>query len=239
MKKILTLLFLILLGGIGHINSQDVLSNRANADKFANSTDLMQEGKQVQGNKAKPSTIQNNHLKFKGVPINGTVNSFVQKLKQKGFKDFFSQKLYQDFLKEKGGYLLKGPFASHNECIILVPKNASKDLAFGVYCVIAPFKRWDDLYNEYIMMKRMLTEKYGEANESVEKWDGCPEPKDDNDRMFEVRMDRCKFSSVFVLNEGTIELRIEHNHFIGSMVSLTYRDAINLQILQQKVMEDL
>lgn len=31
------------------------------------------------------SFSQTNHMKFKGIPMEGTLNSFVQKLKEKGF----------------------------------------------------------------------------------------------------------------------------------------------------------
>ena len=46
---------------------------------------------------------QTNHMKFKGIPIEGTLDSFVQKLKSKGFT----------YLGQQDGMaLLKGEFAA-------------------------------------------------------------------------------------------------------------------------------
>ena len=42
-------------------------------------------------------SAQTNHMKFKGIPIDGTLNSFVQKLKDKGYT-FIGQQ--DGFLKE-------------------------------------------------------------------------------------------------------------------------------------------
>ena len=46
---------------------------------------------------------QTNHMKFKGIPMEGTLNSFVQKLKEKG---------YTYLGQQEGMALLKGEFAA-------------------------------------------------------------------------------------------------------------------------------
>ena len=49
------------------------------------------------------SSAQTNHMKFKGIPMEGTLNSFVQKLKEKG---------YTYLGQQEGMALLKGEFAA-------------------------------------------------------------------------------------------------------------------------------
>ena len=53
-------------------------------------------------------SAQTNHMKFKGIPIEGTLNSFVQKLKDKGYT-FIGQ--------QDGMAILKGEFAASKGCI--------------------------------------------------------------------------------------------------------------------------
>ena len=61
----------------------------------------------------------NNHLKFKGVPIDGTLKQFVSRMKRKGFK-------YID--SDDGVVVLQGDFAAYKECIIYVSTLDNKDL---------------------------------------------------------------------------------------------------------------
>ena len=49
------------------------------------------------------------HLSFKGVPIDGTLNDYVQKMKQKGFTYLGT---------EDGIALLKGDFAAYKGCTV-------------------------------------------------------------------------------------------------------------------------
>lgn len=58
-------------------------------------------------------SAQTNHMKFKGIPIEGTLDSFVQKLKSKGFT----------YLGQQDGMaLLKGEFAATKGCTIGVAR---------------------------------------------------------------------------------------------------------------------
>ncbi len=59
------------------------------------------------------------HLTFKGVPIDGTLNQFVSKMKAAGF----TSEGVQD-----GTAVLSGDFAGYKECIIVVSTLQNKDL---------------------------------------------------------------------------------------------------------------
>ncbi len=85
----------------------------------------------------------------------------------------------------------------------------------------------------------MLTQKYGEASNSVEKFDTYSEPRDDGGRMHAVRMDNCKYFTTYETDKGSIQLSIEHDGVTRCFVMLSYYDKINSEIIKTKAMDDL
>lgn len=76
------------------------------------------------------SFAQTNHMKFKGIPMEGTLNSFVQKLKDKGFTYIGAQ---------DGMAILKGEFAATKGCTIGVARFEDRDQV-NIVAVIFPEK---------------------------------------------------------------------------------------------------
>jgi hypothetical protein len=170
------------------------------------------------------------HLSFKGVPIDGTLNEYVQKMKQKGF----------DYLgTEDGIAILSGDFAAYKGCTVGVATLKQKDLVSRITVIFPNCETWTALSNNYYSLKEMLTEKYGEPADFIEKFQGYSEPRDDNDRMHEVTMDRCKYVTTFETSRGSIQLSIGHDSMTSCYVLLSYFDKINGDVIRAKAMEDL
>lgn len=170
------------------------------------------------------------HLSFKGVPIDGTLNQYVQKMKQKGF----------DYLgTEDGIALLSGDFAAYKGCIVGVATLKQKDLVSKITVMFPNCETWSSLANNYYSLKEMLTEKYGKPADVTEKFQSYFEPSDDNSRMHEVRMDRCKYITTYETPKGKIQLYINHNSVMNCFVLLSYIDKINGDVIRAKAMEDL
>jgi len=85
----------------------------------------------------------------------------------------------------------------------------------------------------------MLTEKYGKPSEVVEKFDSYSQPRDDNDKMYKVKFDNCKYSSIWKTDKGEIQLSIQHQGVITCYVVLSYSDKINSNIIKTKAKRDL
>lgn len=170
------------------------------------------------------------HLKFKGIPIDGTVSEFVTKLKQKGCT-------YVD--SYDGNVSMKGDFATEKNCtIVVVAPKANCPLERVL--VICPDKdTWGTLYNNYARLKDMLTAKYGEPAFCEEKFQGNLQPDDDSSKMHDVKMDNCKYLSVFDTVNGSIELNIDHNGRYSCFVRLLYVDAANSNAADSKAMDDI
>lgn len=170
------------------------------------------------------------HLLFKGVPIDGTLNEYVQKMKQKGF----------DYLgTEDGIAILSGDFAAYKGCTVGVATLRQKDLVSKITVIFPNCETWAALSNNYYSLKEMLTEKYGDPADVIEKFQGDFEPRDDKDRKYEVIMDRCKYVTTFETPKGSIQLSIGHDSVTSCYVLLSYFDKINGDVIRAKAMEDL
>lgn len=169
------------------------------------------------------------HLSFKGVPIDGTLNEYVAKMKQSGFTLLGT---------DDGVTILKGDFAMYKGCLIGVSTLKGKDLVCKISVVFPEQESWSPLSSNYFSLKEMLSEKYGEPSVNVEQFDSYSEPRDDMAKMYEVKFDRCKYYAIYETEKGSIELSIKGD-VSSSFVLLAYYDKINSELVRQKAMDDL
>ena len=173
-------------------------------------------------------TADNQHLMFKGVPIDGTLSEYVEKMKLNGFTLLGS---------ENNGAMFNGEFANYQNCKIGVGTSNKKDLVSTVFVMFPEREEWNDLYGDYNRLKQMLSEKYGIPNESKEKWENGYEPSLAL-RMSALKRGECNFKTTFVTPNGKIQLRLEHQD--GTcFVFLGYFDKINGEIMKAKAIDDL
>lgn len=170
------------------------------------------------------------HLTFKGVPIDGTLNEFVSKMKQNGFTHLGT---------EDGTAILNGDFAGYKDCYVGVSTLKQNDLVHKIAVIFPDNDTWSTLSGNYFDLKKMLTEKYGEPSDVVEKFDTYSQPRDDKSRMYQVGMDRCKYYSIWQTDKGEIQLSIDHNSVTSCFVKLAYFDKINSDKIKAKAKDDL
>lgn len=173
-------------------------------------------------------SAQTNHMKFKGIPMEGTLQSFTTKLKAKGFTPVGIQ---------DGVSLLKGEFAGYKNCTIGAIADKS-----GMICkvsVIFPdMDKWGELEKCYENYKSMLTEKYGNPVK-CEEYFSEGYNGDSSEKMYGVEFDKYKYYSVFSCDEGEIQLEISHNGVSSCYVMLSYFDNANQDKLRKQIMDDL
>jgi hypothetical protein len=172
------------------------------------------------------------HLTFKGVPIDGTLETYVSNMKKAGFT----------YLGNKDGIaLLQGDFAGFRNCTIAVVTLESMDIVNRITVVFERQFDWGSLYGNYSSLKGMLNKKYGKYSECVEEFEGYSEPRDDGMRMNYLYLDRCKYYTTWDTDKGTIVLDIIKGTTIGQSgtVRLHYWDRINSDLVQEKALEDL
>jgi hypothetical protein len=180
----------------------------------------------AQGQMTSESSI---HLTFKGVPIDGTLHEYVLKMEKSGFTHIGT---------EDGIAMLKGDFASYKNCMVGVATLKQKDLVSTIKVIFPECDTWSYLSSNYFSLKEMLTEKYGEPSDCVEKFDGL-EPSDDNSKIYAVEFDRCKYYTTYETEKGSIQLSIDHDGVMSCYVMLAYYDKINSDIIRAKAIDEL
>lgn len=170
------------------------------------------------------------HLTFKGVAIDGTLQNYVSKMVQEGFKNLGTN---------DGAAILNGEFAGYKDCNVGVATSKQKDLVYKIAVIFPEKDTWSTLSGNYFDLKDMLTEKYGSPSEVIEKFDSNSQPRDDNNKMYEVKFDRCKYISVWKTAKGEIKLSIQHQSASSCYVVLSYLDKINSEIIKTKAKSDL
>lgn len=181
---------------------------------------------------AQAQTTEEQHLEFMGIPIDGTPNAFAQKLQAKGMKIID---------RENGSILLSGNFAGYSGCTIGILSDTSGQTIWRAGVIFTDYDSWSLLSSCYFRLKDMLTQKYGTPYNCVEEFQTYSQPTDDFTKMHYVKMDQCKYASLFGMPEGYIILDIIANGITTSnpSVRLMYTDRINEQKKDRSAMDDL
>ena len=193
-------------------------------------------------NRLSPSTVGcdsvpvQQHMKFMGIPINGTLTSFTKELKKKGFKHI------EAFDREQIKFFV-GNFAGYTDCLVYaIAASPEGSRVVGVVVTFAPDEQWSGLASQYETLKRRLTSKYGEPATCVERFQTYVQPHDDFMRMQYLKSDKCEYECVFETEEGMIALEISHRDWdFGDFnnVTLTYIDRTNGVAMDQDAIDDL
>ena len=169
--------------------------------------------------------IAQEHLAFKGIPIEGSMTEFCQKLNAKGFASIGT---------ENNMSLFAGGFTGHNVTVGVTATDDGKNV-FGVFVLFDPSGEWNTLVNTYDYYKDLYTRKYGRAIMSKEE---NPSYSDSNIAlMAEVHKGRVVYKSVWKVEGGDIQLSIEKSSGVyEGMVMILYRDSQNVE---EKIKNDL
>ena len=176
---------------------------------------------------------QTEHLKFKGVPIDGTLEKFSDALIAIGFE------LNED--SEKDEMFLIGDFAGYKDCRVYVSTLDNIDLVNHVSVSFPERDSWSTLLQDYTSLKEMLTEKYGAPSEDVEDIPN-ENATSNSDILFEIKTDNYDYHSIFSTDEGVIALSIEHYTLLfveRYFVAIQYYDKINSDIIREHAINDL
>ena len=173
---------------------------------------------------------ESDHLSFNGVPIDGTLREYVSEMRKAGFRRMG---------KKDGVLILKGDFAGYKNCFLNVSTLDQKDLVNRISVIFPEWDTWSAISANYFNLKKLLTEKYGEPSEIVEKFDTYSEPEVDNSKMYALRRNNCNYYTTYELENGTIQLSIQNDGFMKGFVVLTYLDKINSEIIRQDALDDL
>ena len=183
------------------------------------------------------SEEESEHLFFKGVPIDGSLEEYVARMKYVGFE-------YQG-KQDDSTVVLQGDFAGFKNCKVGVAAIQPLDIVNKIIVLFPERDGWASLEGDYNSLKALLTEKYGKPSECVEEFLGLYSRElgsnTEGDKLMALKTDACTWRAVYRVPKGRIELSVEnHGGMIGeSRVVLRYYDKINSEAVKQQALDDL
>ena len=165
------------------------------------------------------------HLSFKGIPIEGSMSSFCRQLKDKGF----AAKGHQNNIS-----IFTGVFTGREATVGVVPDSDGKNV-YGVVVLFPESDEWKTLLNTYNYYKEIYTRKYGKPGKCVEVNEHKEFP---NSLIFyNLHQGKIDYACEWQAPGGLIKLTIDKtdNRDFGQ-VKIHYRDALNTEA---KIQQDL
>lgn len=168
------------------------------------------------------------HLSFKGIPLQGSMVEFCKKLESKGFISMG---------KESNISLFSGDFTGRNATVGVTATDNGENV-FAVVVLFDSSEEWNTLVNTYSYYKDLYIRKYGEPAVSKEY---NPARIDSNMAlMSELEQGRVTYTCVWEVEGGDIQLSIEKSSEIyEGFVMIRYRDAQNVESKIQSDLEDI
>lgn len=168
------------------------------------------------------------HLSFKGIPIEGSMTSFCQKLKAKGFTQLG---------RDNNITLFSGDFTGRQATVGVGASDDGKNV-YSVVVLFDPSKEWNTLVNTYDYYKDLYTRKYG--NPAVCRENNPGRSNSNTSLMAKVQEGTVTYTSGWVVTGGEIDLSItKSNGLYEGMVVIRYRDRQNVNAKIEKDLEDI
>lgn len=168
------------------------------------------------------------HLSFKGIPIEGSMTAFCQKLKAKGFTSIG---------RDNNITMFRGDFTGREATIGVKATGDGKNV-FAVIVLFDSSEEWNILVSTYDYYKDLYTRKYGRPTFSKEE-----NPANSNSNialMAEVDKGTVLYGSIWEVTGGDIQLSIEKSSGVyEGMVMIRYRDSQNVETKIQNDLEDI
>lgn len=173
---------------------------------------------------------QEEHLSFKGVPINGTLKAYTAAMVKAGFKSEGTTK--------DGVSLLSGDFAGYKGCVIGVSTLSSCDVVSRIAVLFPEKDTWSTLEYDYERLKTMLTTKYGEPDYNREEFTTYT-GGDNGLKMHALNDDEVVWFTGWSTELGDIELSIVGGSYCKGHARLVYYDKANSDTVRQSAIDDL
>ncbi len=166
------------------------------------------------------------HLQFKGIEINGSIQSVMSQLEQQGFQSISAENLTGSMV---------GNFTGRTVTLLLSATPVSKN----VYTIIVVYDDPSDeslLFTVNDMLKTRLTKKYGEPLNAEEQFQSPYSRTESPRQAFMSQQAVCR--TVWKLDQGAIAVSIQN--LMGQVVTtLVYADQVNTALNESEMDNDL
>ena len=155
------------------------------------------------------------HMDFRGVPLDGDLNSFIGKMKELGYT---LNKLDGDVA------IMKGKFTGEDVDLYISATPKTKTVC-KVNLYFSEKSSWNSLKSQYEEYKELFSKKYGENKKSYEFF-SKPYYEGDGYELQAVRKEKCTYSTFYDTPRGYIAVQI--SKFECLLVG--YEDKINIEL---------
>lgn len=168
------------------------------------------------------------HLTFKGIPLEGSMDSFCQKLEAKGY-----------IVLDRNNTLtvLHGDFTGYPATIRITATDDGKNV-FAVCVIFDSSRDWRTLVNTYDHYKDLYTIKYGQPKLQKEH-----NPSNSNSNavlMLKLEEGTVEYFCIWETKGGEIKLTIDKSsRSYEGQVSIYYRDSLNVKAKIQSDLNDI
>lgn len=169
------------------------------------------------------SEVKQKYFEFKGIEIDGDLQSFCDKLVAIGYCLDLSD---DNPTTTPGNSLafLTGTFAGKDDCKIMVVESKLINKVWLVVVDLPVQACWSLIKQEYGLFKSICQKKYGEPK-SFEYFT-TPYSEGDGKEMEAIMNDMCDYKSFWIMKGGAVILSITNE----KQVSISYEDAINCKL---------
>ncbi len=168
------------------------------------------------------------HLSFKGIPIEGSMKSFCQKLRAKGFNPIGSDNNISIF---------SGNFTGQKVTIGVTSTSDGQNVV-GLAVFLPKSNEWNTLVNTYSHYKELYMKKYGEPALCQEE---NPAHSDSNTAlMAELYQGTVLYRTAWIVPGGGIVLMITKTEgFYEGQVAIAYSDEQNANAKMEDDLDDI
>lgn len=163
------------------------------------------------------------HFTFKDIPIDGPLDQFVAKLKRQGFLVMETTDV---------DAILSGKFTGQDVRILV---QSSTKVVYGVTVIYNEQTSWKSVKNQYDNVKSILTKKYGEPMETIEKFDS-PDYQELDLELIALSEDKCTFMTLFTTKEGNGMIRLKISSDANLVIN--YVDSLNYLLVSDEAYKD-
>lgn len=167
------------------------------------------------------SFAQTGHLTFKGIPIDGHINSFIEKMETKGFEK-------KEINKTGNIAIMTGSFVGKS-CAIIVLATEKTFTVSKVIAITSEYISWTSLKFDYKRFKDLYVTKYGTPSNKYEFF-AEPYYEGDGYELQALKKEKCFYASFFGTEEGNIAVMLSSD----AKIKFVYEDKQNMDILLEE-----
>jgi len=168
------------------------------------------------------------HLKFKGIPIEGSIDDFGKKLVAEGFSRV-AQNAY------------KGKFMRSDCTVVLVA--ADDGMIWRVAIAFGDVKTWSTLRSSFDGYIDLYAEKYGRPTKTTKIFTGYYADLIQNSAdmaMLAIGNDACNYNAYWKLKQGSIDMRIvKGKSYNSGAIMIIYTDDINKTVVRSADLDEI